>query len=101
MTITSIPQVPAPTASVENHVVPAEIERVRGYADAAHASATRRAYAAGFRSFTKWCMRRGFDALPATPQTVSLYVADIAGAANFATVRKHLAAIASNTARPA
>ena len=45
---------------------------------AAKAPATLRAYAADWRHFTAWCAEHGLSALPATPDTVALYLADLA-----------------------
>jgi integrase len=45
---------------------------------AAKAPATVRAYAADWRHFTAWCAEHGLSALPATPDTVALYLADLA-----------------------
>jgi integrase len=45
---------------------------------AAKAPATVRAYAADWRHFTAWCSEHGLASLPATPDTVALYLADLA-----------------------
>ena len=47
---------------------------------AAKAPATVRAYAADWRHFTAWCTEHDLSALPATPDTVALYLADLARA---------------------
>lgn len=67
-------------------------ERARAYAEAARAPATLRAYAADWRIFTAWCAAHGVDALPATPHTVALFLADLNGRPS--TLRRKLAAIA-------
>jgi len=67
-------------------------DRARAYAEAARAAATLRAYAADWRIFTAWCAAHGVDALPATPHTVALFLADLEGRP--ATLRRKLAAIA-------
>jgi len=67
-------------------------ERARAYAEAARAPATLRAYAADWRIFTAWCAAHGVDALPATPHTVALFLADLEGRPP--TLRRKLAAIA-------
>jgi len=67
-------------------------ERARAYAEAARAPATLRAYAADWRIFTAWCAAHGVDALPATPHTVALFLADLEGRPS--TLRRKLAAIA-------
>ncbi len=67
-------------------------ERARAYAEAARAPATLRAYAADWRLFTGWCAEHGVEALPATPHTVALFLADLS--ARPSTLRRKLAAIA-------
>jgi len=84
----AIETVPAAAATVWT----ALDERARTYAEAARAPATLRAYAADWRAFTAWCTAHSVDALPATPHTVALFLADLAGRP--ATLRRKLAAIA-------
>jgi len=67
-------------------------ERARAYAEAARAPATLRAYATDWRGFTGWCTAHGVDALPATPHTVALFLADLQRQPS--TLRRKLAAIA-------
>ena len=68
--------------------------RAADYARAARAENTRRAYAAGWRSFATWCEARGLAALPADPGTLGLYLADAAGqGAKVASLRVRLAAV--------
>lgn len=44
----------------------------------AQADNTRRAYSSDWRRFTAWCQQRGRAALPATPLTLAIYLADAA-----------------------
>ncbi len=53
----------------------ADAERVRGYANAEKAAATRRAYGTDFAIFRAWCTERQLDALPASPATVAAFLA--------------------------
>ncbi len=55
-----------------------EVRRAQDYAGRAKAPATKRAYAAGWRDFLAWTDARALDARPATPDTVALYLADLA-----------------------
>jgi len=59
---------------------------------AARSPATLRAYATAWRLFTAWCIAHAVDALPATPHTLTLFLADCADRP--ATLRRKLAAIA-------
>ncbi len=71
------------------------IERAQSYADNSKAPATRRGYPDNWRLFEKWCLARGLESLPATPQPIAVYIADMAVAHKPATVGRHMAAIAS------
>jgi site-specific recombinase XerD len=51
---------------------------VREYQAASKSAATTRAYASDWRRFTAWCADRHLSPLPATPETVSHYLADAA-----------------------
>jgi len=57
------------------------------------AANTRRAYAADWRNFTAWCESKGAAALPASPETVALYLADAAADCKPSTLARRLAAI--------
>ena len=77
------------------------VDRARDYAEAAQADNTRRAYRVGWNDFIAYCADNGFDALPASPQSVALYVTALAGRAKLATIRLYLAAIAERHRKPA
>ena len=49
------------------------------YVDASRAPNTRRGYASDWRDFSAWCATQHRRALPASPDTVSLYLAWLAG----------------------
>jgi integrase len=69
------------------------------YIQASKAVATRRAYDSDWRHFDAWCTRHTLVALPATPQTVALYIAYLAKPADgepprkAATISRRLTAI--------
>jgi site-specific recombinase XerD len=69
-------------------------ERAKEYARNARSTATRRAYASDLRDFEQYCEANDLEALPATPQTVALYLAELAGRRKVATVRRRVVAIA-------
>ena len=52
-----------------------DAEAARAFADAARADNTLRAYRADWADFTTWCDSRSARALPASAETVSLYIA--------------------------
>jgi integrase len=95
MTTTILPQTLPVTTSVDNGLA-LVVDRARDYAEAAHAENTRRAYRAGWNDFAAYCGANGLELLPASPQTVALYVTSLAERAKLATIRLYLVAIAQN-----
>jgi site-specific recombinase XerD len=69
-------------------------ERARDYASDSVAANTRRAYRADWRDFSAWCARHGLSPLPASPETVAVYLADLAGFRKTSTIGRRLSAIA-------
>lgn len=67
-------------------------DRARAYAEAARAPSTLRAYASDWRRFEAWCKAHHVAILPASPNTVSSFIADVNGRP--ATLRRRLAAVA-------
>ena len=74
-----------------------ELERLasqaKDYLRAAKSEATLRAYRADWRHFAEWCRQKGFPALPASPDTVALYLADLAHTHRPSTLTRRLTAI--------
>jgi len=66
-----------------------------GYIAASRSANTIRSYRVGWDQFTAWCERHGVQALPAHPETVALYVTDIASSVKPATIDARLAAISA------
>ncbi len=93
MTATILPQTLPVAASADNGLA-LVVDRARDYAEAAHAANTRRAYGVGWNDFAGYCAEHGFAALPASPQTVALYVTSLAERAKLSTIRTYLAGIA-------
>jgi len=56
-------------------LVRAEAQAAKRYIDASRSEATRRAYASDWNIFTVWAAERGLSALPASPDTVCLFLA--------------------------
>jgi site-specific recombinase XerD len=88
-------------AAVAGQPVPAEKmaplddlrQRVGGYLRAGKSENTRRAYRSDFEHFAAWCRGKFLEPLPATAETVALYLADCAGVLAVSTLRRRLAAI--------
>jgi site-specific recombinase XerD len=82
--------------STEQAIELAEIAAdARDYVAASRAENTTRVYRTGWAQFTAWCDEHGVVALPAGPETVALYVADLAKDAKPATIDLRLAAISA------
>ena len=64
-----------------------------GYIHAAKAEATLCAYRSDWRHFEDWCQNHGLPALPATPETVALYLAALGGARSASTLSRRLTSI--------
>ena len=75
----------------------APLERLAGQArafiEAAKAENSRRAYRSDWRLFAAWCQRQGLPALPATPETVTLYVTALAADHKPASLQRKLTSI--------
>jgi site-specific recombinase XerD len=70
------------------------MDKARGYVAASKAANTVRAYRSDWQHFTGWCAPRGLPILPATPETIALYIADLGGVDKPSTITRRLAAIA-------
>ena len=67
--------------------------RTAEYVQAAKAPATVRAYRADWEHFETWCRAQALESLPATPQTVSLYLTAMAEILAAATLQRRIIAI--------
>jgi integrase len=87
------------------------VEQAKEYAKASQAENTQRAYKSDLADFTRYCDAHGFNPLPASPQTVALYLTDLSStkcvrsnsgemvAASVATILRRMVAIAQNHKR--
>ena len=71
------------------------LSRLEEFAAQAQAENTTRAYASDLEDFRHWCKRIGREWMPATPETVGLYLGARADKLSLATLERRLAAIAS------
>ncbi len=69
-------------------------DKADDFAAAAKAPSTIRAYTRDWRHFTSWCARHGLQALPASGETLALYLSDHADKHKVATLQRRLSAIA-------
>jgi len=65
------------------------LQRLEG----AYSPHTLRGYEADFRLFLAWCMREGRSPLPATPETITCYLADAMHRLKPSTLKRRLAGI--------
>lgn len=68
-------------------------ERAQAFVDQAKAPATLKAYRSDWANFSLWCRSRDLEVLPASPNTVVLYLTDLASVAKAATIRRRLSSI--------
>ena len=67
--------------------------RLQSYLDNARARNTITGYRSSFQQFQTWCQAAGLVAMPATDETVALYISAQAGRLKASTIGHHLAAI--------
>ena len=69
------------------------VRKAEDFVRAAKAPATLRAYRSDWRDFETWCRGHQLPALPAEPQTVALYITDLAQYCAAGTITRRLTAI--------
>src|SRR5712691_10576654 len=76
-------------------IVPSpSLEQVRQYIRASKAESTLRGYQSDWRAFCAWCEGHGLCPLPASPETVAVYIAECAGRLRVGSIQRRLNAIA-------
>jgi integrase len=68
--------------------------RVSDIMENAKADNTKRAYKADWRDFLAFCQKHALSSLPASPDTVTLYLSQLAETKKMATIRRRVASIA-------
>ncbi len=68
-------------------------DKARAYMSQSKAPNTKRAYLQDWQDFAGWCLAQGLDALPALPQTVSLYITALADRCKPSTIARRMVAI--------
>ncbi|WP_416173489.1 tyrosine-type recombinase/integrase [Cypionkella sp.] len=71
-------QIALPSAVAGSGTLDRLVETARDYARQAVSENTLRAYAKDWAQFARWCRMRGADPLPASPELIGLYIADLA-----------------------
>ncbi len=86
---------PAAAFSVNSESVYIEelIAKAKAFAEASKAPSTRRALRSDWSDFDDWCFAHGLNCLPASPETVALYLADRAATLAPRTLTRRLTSI--------
>lgn len=83
---------------IEAPAAPAALAATAAEAEAYHAqaraAATLKAYRTDWRAFEAWCTAHQLPSLPAAPETVALYITELARDRKVATISRRLASIA-------
>ena len=69
------------------------IQKAKEFANSAKAPATVKAYRSDWLDFDQWCSVHQLVSLPATPETVALYIADLASTRASGTITRRLTSI--------
>lgn len=68
-------------------------DQARDFAAHSKASNTVKAYRSDWEDFSRWCGTHGLTSLPATPETVALYLSDLANTHKSSTLTRRISAI--------
>ncbi len=68
-------------------------EQAQEYLRHSKAANTRKAYTGDWHHFQEWCLAHGANPLPASPENVAMYIADIAERMKPSTIQRRLASI--------
>ena len=96
-----VPEAVAPSQVSSGDVVHTSADAARRYVLAARAESTRRAYASDWTHFTTWCQTQAddhghpFEVLPASPETIALYLAEHAPIHKVVTLIRRCSAISA------
>jgi integrase len=69
------------------------VKKTIAYEQASLAKNTRRTYAALWSKFEKWCQKNLLSSLPASTETISLFLGSLGGIVSFSTINSVIAAI--------
>ena len=70
-------------------------ERIRELGAKAQRPNTKKAYAADWKVWIAWCNSHGVSTMPANPETVAAFIADLSQTRKLSTLRRYLATISS------
>src|SRR3954447_18949491 len=76
-----------------DHALATVLAEARDHVRQAKSASTLRAYRADWRHFEGWCLDRSREALPASAETVALYMTELARTHRVSTLTRRLAAL--------
>lgn len=81
------------TTTTQTTALATLVDKAQAYAANANAKNTIRAYESDWRHFTAWCEAHALPSMPATPDTIALYITNLASDHKASTIVRRLAAI--------
>jgi len=70
-----------------------KLEKIKFYIEHSKSENTRKAYSSDWADFTDWCEFHHLDSLPASVETVGMYIADLADRCKLSTIQRRLSSI--------
>lgn len=86
-------ELPSPILNRDSDALAALRDEADGYVTASTAPTTRKAYASDWADFVAWCNQHALASLPATPNTVALYLTQRARSLKTSTLERRLVSI--------
>lgn len=72
-----------------------KLEEIKYYIEHSKSENTRRAYASDWKEFALWCEHHQLESMPASVETVGMYLSDLAGNNKLSTIKRKLSSISS------
>lgn len=72
-----------------------KLEKIKYYIEHSKSENTRRAYASDWKEYTLWCEHHQLQSMPASVETVGMYLSDLAGNNKLSTIKRKLSSISS------
>lgn len=69
------------------------VNQAKEFIDNSSSASTKRAYRSDWKHFVGWCKSNGFSPLPAMPETICLYLSQLASTKKLSTIRRRVASI--------
>lgn len=76
-----------------NHEIAPAVEKAQDYIEQSKAPNTRGAYKEDWERFSRWCEKHQRESLPASPETIAVYIAEMAETHKPSSIQRHVASI--------